>query len=183
MNNAYGKFAQNPARFREHELFATVEQCEAENYAAHGVMGSRILGQRSPTIIRKSSYYNVNVAASITGAARATLLRALHAASRPIYCDTDSIICTHLPDDFLHQTALGRWKSEAVGDRAAIAAKKIYAVFAGEECTKHASKGARLSPAEIVRVANGETVTYHNSAPSLSVGQSSFFITRQIKMT
>lgn len=183
MNNAYGKFAQNPARFQEHELFASIADCESQGYAAHGVMGDRILGQRKPPVVRNSSFYNVSVAASITGAARATLLRALRAAERPIYCDTDSIICTHLPDSFLHPSALGRWKCEAVGDRAAIAAKKIYAVFDGETCTKHASKGARLTPDEILRVARGETVTYHNFAPSLSVGQSSFFITRQIKMT
>jgi hypothetical protein len=47
---------------------------------------------------------------------------------RPIYCDTDSIICEAFGGN-LHDTELGGWKIEAEGDYAAIAGKKLYAVF------------------------------------------------------
>jgi hypothetical protein len=63
---------------------------------------------------------------------------------------------------------------------AAIAAKKLYAVFNGKECVKRASKGVRLDPKDIVRAARGEIVAWQNDAPSFSLSGSVNFIARRI---
>ena len=127
-------------------------------------------------------------AASITGAARANLLRNLALSKRPIYCDTDSIICEGFRGE-LDETRLGGWKLEAEGDRAAIAGKKLYTVFDSAELKdtgasiKLASKGVRLTPREIVAVCNGDEVTYRNPVPSFKLDGSAEFITRRINKT
>ena len=138
-------------------------------------------------------------AASITGAARSVLLHGLSNAVRPIYCDTDSIICESLSED-LDGSRLGAWKLEAHGSKVAIAGKKLYAVFSDEPQfkdpeplwpakveglypIKNASKGANLTPAEILAVCRGREVTYANPVPNFKLDGSAPFISRTITRT
>ncbi len=179
MNNAYGKFAQNPERFRDYELFVGAEACEQAGYEIAGTLGERVIGARPATQAR--GWYNVATAASITGASRAVLLRALHGARRPIYCDTDSIICEAIgPGSVIDPHKLGAWKLEARADRVFIAAKKIYAAFNGSDAVKYACKGAPVDPEIIARIALGEIYEAAIEAPSLRVGKQAKFIARKL---
>ena len=195
MNNGYGKFAQNPERFREFELFDTAEACETNGYAIDGEIPmitpglSRVIGE-IPAQLRRDSYYNVATAASITGAARSVLMRALHSAKDAIYCDTDSIVCTKLnaPIDPLK---LGHWKLETEFDTFFCGGKKLYAAAragtfyaCGSDGEKRpikcASKGAPMKPEDIADVARGKAKTVPIEAPSLRIGESARFIERTI---
>jgi Vibrio phage DNA polymerase len=159
--------------------------------------------------LSRHNYLNVATGASITGAARAVLLRGIHASVDPLYCDTDSIICRELKNVTLSNSTLGAWKFEGSGDVTAIAGKKLYAVFSYTEptlndndkrkypwmlepvkcngkymwCIKKAHKGARLSPAEILRVAQGDTIEVANPVPAYRLTGKHTFTKRKISRT
>ncbi len=186
MNNAFGKFAQNPERFKDFALFLDADKCEAAGYEVAGMLGDRVIGSRPA--IAAYGWHNVATAASITSAARAILLRALRAARRPIYCDTDSIICAALgPEAEQHPSKLGAWKLEAEVDTLFIAAKKIYAAQhrgqfykADGAPIKSACKGAPVAPEIIARIARGEHHLAAIDAPSVRIGRPQKFITRTL---
>jgi hypothetical protein len=190
-NNAYGKFATNPERFKQYRLFDSASQCCAQGYEVEGEIGPKIIGV-VPAKIKNKHYYNVATAASITGAARAVLLHALSRARRPVYCDTDSVWCTALPLE-LNQTKLGAWKLEQTADTLFIAGKKLYAARrdgnfyetkkGARYPMKCASKGVSMKPEEIARVARGEIIKIPIEAPSLRIGQKAKFIARSITRT
>jgi DNA polymerase type B, organellar and viral len=183
MNSAYGKFAQNPEEY--HDYFIRRPASEPpppatkgwEIYADHGDV--EIWRKRAP--IRPGSYYDVAVAASITGAARATLWRAICASQRVVYCDTDSIVCES-PCVELDNSKLGAWKIEARGDRIAIAGKKTYALSNAGEFVKWASKGVELKPKIIVDVAMGKEIEYFRDAPSMTL-KGFGFVNRTVRPT
>lgn len=133
---------------------------------------------RSPA--PQDRFNNVAVAASITAAARSVLMDGLANAQRAVYCDTDSIICEHL-DCEQDATALGAWKLEAQADQAAIAGKKLYALFSKGEAVKLASKGVRITPDEIKAVASGDTVLWKKESPAMGL-KGVRFIERNVKM-
>jgi len=123
LNNGYGKFAQNPRRYKEHyitELDGYPPGDEEwkttfyDNYAVH---------HRANPSYR---FNNVATGASITGAARATLLDALCSAVNPLYCDTDSIVCDELPNVEIHKTKLGAWDLEKEISEIIVNGKKSY---------------------------------------------------------
>lgn len=176
-NNAYGKFSQWPGHFRDYAISDNVPELEAAGYAATMYVGEMVVGEKP---CETESYYDVATAASITGAARAELLTAIVHAKRPLYCDTDSLICEELDMD-LHPTRLGAWKTEAEGDTVYIAGKKLYAVFEGGKCIKKASKGVRLTGEEIASIASGTEIVYTNPVPTFSLKNFGKFQTRKIK--
>lgn len=204
LNSAYGKFAQNPENFFEYKITPfgiwLDEPCPVckpnsdtpadplctwcDGYGTYWLPDSTNEGKyiiwRCPTT--RKSYYNIATGASITGAARAMLLRGIAAARRPVYCDTDSIICESLnaPSD---ADTLGAWKLEGSGNMAAICGKKLYAVFNGVECIKKAHKGGNLSPAEILRIARGDTVESRSPVPNFKWSGKHQFTSRRFKMT
>lgn len=192
-NNAYGKFAQNPERFREFKIFESIQECVESGYEPEGELGTRIVG-KVPAKITPRMYKNVAVAASVTGAGRAVWLHAFACAERPVYGDTDSLWCERLPLE-LDPYKLGAWKLEATADRLYVGGKKMYAAWnrktgfykpsdTGELCAiKIASKGVRMKPEDIARVACGEILTVPIDAPSLRVGREAHFIARKIART
>lgn len=132
-----------------------------------------------PSEKKGDAYYNVATAASITGCVRAFMFESLRKVRRPVYCDTDSIICEDTGDLKLGAD-LGEWKLECESEKEGlwIAAKKIYAfkIKGGKKPWKLASKGVRLSPEEIQRVASGEKITSTLMAPTFSI-----FTTNSVK--
>lgn len=188
LNNAYGRFAINPERFKDFQIFETLEDCLEAGFSLEGELGERIVGAK-PATIKRRDYANVATAASITGAARTVLLHAIACAERPIYCDTDSLWCENLPL-LLDQTKLGAWKFEAAADTLYIAGKKLYAAknrgsFYVEKKGKKAplkcaSKGVVMKPEQIAKVALGEELRIKLEAPSLRVGREAKFIARNI---
>ncbi len=151
-------------------------------YYLHTVQNGRLIYAKPQQLIGNRGFFNVATAASITSAARAELLRGLSKAKRPIYCDTDSIICESLDADH-NPKALGAWKLEGTGDKACIAGKKLYVIYKDNEAVKMASKGVRLKPAEIERVCMGEIIEYKNPVPKFKMDGSTQFTTRNVRMT
>lgn len=178
LNSAYGKFAQNPDHFYEYHIQQNMEENPPDDFQIYMEHASGAAIWRKPAATHK--YFDVATAASITGAARAVLMRALAVGRRVVYCDTDSIICESLPLE-LHPTKLGAWKLEGSGDTIAIAGKKMYALTNTGETIKKAHKGAKLSAAQIFRIASGGVEYWRNSAPSFSIKKPAHFVERKIQ--
>ena len=185
MNSSYGKLALNPRDFQEHEItpLGGPHPDMADGWEAIAATDSYIVWARSIDAIAPEKidrkFINVATAASITAAARATLARAIESCTSPAYCDTDSLLARNLPvnDDAM---TLGAWKIEAVGDEAAIAAKKIYALFKDGECVKQASKGVRMEPEDIRLVASGGTYRWQSPVPKIKLTGAQMYVSRVI---
>jgi hypothetical protein len=194
LNSGYGKFAQNPENYFDwfiteagefppdhHKCTrACMDPCRDLWTPAFLSPNNYIIWQRP---LKEHFWYNIATGASITGAARAVLLKGLHHATEPLYCDTDSIISRDLRGVDVSDTALGSWKLEASGDKAAICGKKLYAIWQGAKCVKKAHKGARLTANDILRIATGSTVESCNPVPTFKWDGSHTFSRRQIRAT
>lgn len=205
LNNAYGKFAQSPERYsdyvvirgdhipngglfscickpgEERHTLTCISEANPGGWTPRYSFEDRIIYERDQQKGRKT-YFNVATGASITAAARAELLRGIRRADRPIYCDTDSIICRTLNVD-ADPTKLGAWKLEATGDTMAIAGKKMYALFENGAPVKQASKGSQLSALEVLAVANGGKILYKSAQPTFALDGSVTYIEREIQAT
>ena len=204
-NNAYGKFGSNPRAYTDCEIFENVQAIQERNAALAkefeekakfdrvvagrpvpafkivGEFGEKLLAAK-PAELQASSFKNVAIAASITSAARAEMMLGISKAVRPIYCDTDSIVCEDFKGD-IDPHRVGAWDHEKSFDEIYIAGKKMYSAFKDGECVKKASKGAQLSGDEIRRIAMGEDITKQIDAPSLRASQEARFMTRSFTRT
>ena len=70
-----------------------------------------------------NAFFNVATAASITGFVRSYLFRSLLAVKNPVYCDTDSIMCSN-GDKLDIGGNLGQWELESEANK--ISACKAY---------------------------------------------------------
>lgn len=195
LNAPYGKFAQNPENYCDwfiteagefpkewHECDKACDEPCKRRWTPAFISGNDYIIWSRPLL--QHNYYNVATGASITGAARAVLLRGIHAAIKPYYCDTDSVICHHMDGVEIHHTKLGAWDIEAEGTSAAICGKKLYAIFdADGKCIKKAHKGARLQGYDILKIAKGGTVESINPVPSFKWDGTHTFTKRKIRST
>jgi len=189
LNALYGKFAANPTKYEEFVLASAerVNEWQADGYIPSHVWGKRMMMQR-PLPEEKHRFYNVATGASITGFVRAHLWRSINRCSGLLYCDTDSIAARDVSRLEIGDK-LGQWKVEADCDRYAIAGKKMYAFHkAGkplaDEHWKTACKGVKLTAAEIIEAAKGQTVRYTNMVPNYSIHKNSIgFVDREVKRT
>lgn len=209
LNNAYGKFAQNPRNFKDHYLTDPDDKPPSEWFPRKGAPSAK--GKSNAEIIGKELQYlhfegdtywiwqkpaptfrynNVGTAASITGAARAVLLEALQRATDPIYCDTDSIIATdlHADDTFLSidNSKLGAWKIEQEFDEVVINGKKQYGcVIAGSgKAIKIRQKGAQnLTWEHVETMLAGGSVSIRNTAPTITKYKKQYYVTRSLQAT
>jgi len=193
MNSLYGKFAANPAEYHDyktipHYLLDKKGQIESEDgytWQFAGLFGPHVLVS-APQLEEDQRYYNLATAASITGFVRAFMWRAIAKADGPIYCDTDSIAARSL-GPLPYGTALGEWEHEGDFDFAAVGGKKLYAFRpVGAKRPKDwkiACKGVRLTPKQIIKVAEGGTVEYKPDAPVFSVHKEPTFVNRTVRAT
>jgi hypothetical protein len=201
MNSSYGKFGQSPEEFADFYIQVLGRDDAPHPNEFDGVVPRE--GQHLWEMFQSDdafcvwkkkapgyAYFDVAIAASITGAARAELMLAIKKADRPAYCDTDSLICRGLSGVAIHQTELGAWKVDADkagnparGDRLAIAGKKLYALFDGARVVKAASKGVKLQADDIVRIAQGETLLWKSDAPNFSLIRPTRFVDRRVRAT
>ena len=208
LNSSYGKFAQNGENFFDWKITGGHERPTTESWKpAYVEKGGEYIIWKRPLLAKdvERIYKNVATGASITGAARAILLAGISTADRPLYCDTDSIICRNLPLR-TSNTQLGSWKVEDVGNILAIAGKKLYALFSYEKpelekgcewkqekvtlptgekvyCIKKAHKGGKLTGLEIYRIAMGETIVNRNPVPAKKLDGSVQFTERKFRRT
>lgn len=180
LNSSYGKFGQDSRNYADYYIRYKDEELPDEEWSIKSITPDFEIWDKPSD---RMAFFDVATAASITGASRAVLLDAIATAKRPIYCDTDSIICEDLSEVELDKLKLGAWDMEAEGDMIAIAGKKLYALFNNGEYVKMACKGANLEPADIVKIANGATVEWANDAPSFAIFGPTRFVRRKIKRT
>lgn len=207
LNNGYGKFATNPRKFKEHYItdpdehppeswFKTIAKEERARYSQPEFEHSLYWIWSKPA--PQFTFYNVGVAASITGAARSVLLNAIHNAVDPIYCDTDSLICRELRNVELHKSKLGAWDLEDSFKSVAIAGKKLYSVEHAKPKVRSAeqlqkgisplytikSKGTGdISWQEMLRLIDGETISKTQFGPTLTRYGEQDYLTRRISAT
>lgn len=182
LNSLYGKFGANPDNYNEYTIVPPryIEAAECDGYGYCAELGPWALCSK-PLEEHKARYYNVAVAASITGFVRAYLWRAINECKEVLYCDTDSIACIDTGTLELDKTQLGAWDVEAHCDHGGIAGKKLYAFHTRDGQWKTASKGVRLSAKEILEVAKGGTVEYIPQNPSFSLKRGIKFVSRKIQ--
>jgi hypothetical protein len=221
MNSSYGKLGMDP---REHEQFRVMQWGLMPHEGLHdkkdnpkgwglqfaykkmdGAPAWGIWGRPSAT--RWNNFHNVATAASITGAARANLFRAIRDGLNVLYCDTDSLICEAFNGDMGDD--LGQWKVEAEGCLVAICGRKTYAVYSREPptdapkwwvqdpeghtytdpelgvlyCIKKACKGVNVSGNQIIDIALGREMRWSNPVPSFKLGGGVAWVERTIRKT
>lgn len=231
MNSLYGKMAQNPEKYKDYRIGDDNDPLPCNNPKPddkgrckichmqemdHGwtfftKFDGKALFQRESLWKHqfqhgtewksKPLYKNVATGASITGFARAALLRAIHLVGEEhiIYCDTDSLVCGQFADTSClpQSNKIGDWEKEI--DRAPVghfAAKKLYAIDIDPtkkcecserngKCKRHkvVSKGARMTFNEIRRITDGEIINYEPQAPSFSLANGIKFTDRLIRRT
>jgi DNA polymerase elongation subunit (family B) len=231
MNSLYGKLAQDPAKYHDYKIVPSDTQlpCNSPHPDKLGIC--KICGFKDmdhgwtfytdfegKTFHRRESlwkhhyrfgieweakplYKNVATGASITGYARASLLRAIHAVGRQhiIYCDTDSLVVDQFGDGskLPQSDKLGDWEKEI--NRAPVGhfgGKKLYAIDLDPKakcscdnrdgkCERHkvVTKGARLTYKEVCAVVGGESILYQPQAPSFSLANGINFTDRMIRKT
>ena len=189
MNGLYGKFAADPEKYKEYLIASDDSLADWHGKAWRRLKpwGERHLMVRDLPE-EKQRFYNVATAASITGFVRAHLFRAIKKCGGVLYCDTDSIAARDVSAVPLGGE-LGKWKHELVCSEFAIAGKKLYA-FRGskpgnaEIDWKIACKGVNLTAEQIVKISEGEHITYTPEAPTYSFQRDTpIFINRDVRNT
>lgn len=178
-NSLYGKYGANPDEYKDYKIVGAGEREAGWQYSqtldAHDIL-------ERPTAWPQ--HFDVAVAASITGQARAVLLDAMAKSKRVMYCDTDSILCEEFGG--VEGDKLGQWKKEADVKRAWIAGKKCYALELPDGKYKTAHKGISaldITVEDIKRAAAGEIIEIAKSAPNCKLDGSQKFFSRKIKKT
>lgn len=183
LNSAYGKFGLNPENYFNWEISKTATEPKGKFWQLDSIVQDKYYVWKQPSQLFWN-VKNIATAASITGAARSILLRAVAESKNVLYCDTDSIICQEFAGGKIDEKTLGAWKLEATGTQAAIAGKKMYAVFdANGDCIKQANKGVDLTPQQILGLCRGEEVLSMREAPTFKRDGSATFISRTVRMT
>jgi len=185
MNSGYGKLGANPEKYCDYEVgepgvtrvfIQAGYSLELTEFGPFWLW-SRPIDSDSP----QARYFDVATAASITGAVRAFMWRSINSVSRPIYCDTDSILCADT-GNLQMGDALGQWSVDARVSEAHIAGKKLYAMETLDGW-KTASKGVRASADQIIKAAAGENVTVIRDTPTFSAKSVPKFQNRIIRNT
>lgn len=186
LNNGYGKFAQNPRRYKEN--YVTEVGGEPED-GADAWCGSPLRMCEDYWIWQRPSpsdrFNNVATGASITGAARSVLLDAICNSVDPVYCDTDSLICRELTDVKIHKTELGAWDLETEMSEIIVCGKKLYGYTKtsdGKQVTK-AKGSSQLGYDKIERLFNGETVDSISFGVTLTKAGDQYYMKRRINAT
>lgn len=208
-NSAYGKYASNPALFKEWWIYDEwADDDEKIAFEEWRDANPKIIDEETGKVIslgaelvqdlgrfeiwqapspNDDGYFDVAIAASITSAARSVLLRAIHGALRPIYCDTDSLICEDLRNVIINDFDLGAWKFEGATKEIFVAGKKLYSCKLdeigkdGKPKFKQASKGAKLTHDDMIKLCAGEIVHWQNDAPNFKWSGDVKFVARNIR--
>lgn len=182
LNSLYGKFAADYRNYMQYMIIEKkhLEPAERDEWFYNSSIGKYALVEKKVPDF-KHRFYNLAVSTSITGFVRAYLIRSLHNVNNPLYCDTDSIACKSIKNLPIGNE-LGEWAIQANCLRGAIAGKKLYA-FKTKSKYITASKGVRLTPAQIYRIAQNNTVIYKPKVPTFSLHKEPVFTDRTVKMT
>ena len=183
LNSLYGKFGANPENYKTYEFIDSdvLPEMLKDGYTESGIFENTACVSK-PLEENKQFYRSIPVSASITGFVRAYLLRALHTVKNPMYCDTDSIVCTDKGKLSINKE-LGGWSLDGSFLSGGIAGKKLYAFRKENGEYKTASKGVKATAQEILRIVKGEIITFKKESPVFSLKYGQKFIDKNIKKT
>lgn len=186
MNSLYGKYGSNPEMYTQSKI-GEYGAKEPENYKFNGTLGHMALFER-PLPEEKYRFYDVGVAASITGHVRAKMFETIKKSDNVLYCDTDSVLCGKFEGAV--SSHLGDWKKEGTVSDVYIGGKKMYAFEGdfGKDASgrkiiyKTASKGVKLKIDEIKKIALGSVVEYKKNEPTFGkkAGSEYYYIERKV---
>lgn len=177
MNSLYGRFGLNPRKFTKLQITELGQWPEGDEWQL--LEDTEALTSIWEAPDPQNKFVNVATAASITGAARSELMRALYQCINPVYWDTDSIIAQDTSAlSFGH--GIGEWSLEGTFRDVWIVRPKLYGGVTHAGTVKSAHKGVRLDLDAIRRIYMGEPVTWHSDAPSFAVGASPAFQERTL---
>jgi hypothetical protein len=202
LNSLYGKFGSD---YRKYENYIVLpKDFESEEWGKIDDFGKDNILLSQPLSDEDMKFFNVATSASITGFVRAYFLAAAVQVGfkNLLYGDTDSLAVLK---GHIHKLNIGKqlgaWKNEGEFKRAGIAGKKLYifekntkckiylaekekAKKKGEKVSKYkkASKGVRLTDAQMWKVCRGGEVIHKKDSPSFSVTGKARFTERTIKM-
>lgn len=191
LNSCYGKFGSNPENYREYKVLFDIFRDKL--LARDGYVPELHISDdpfielwSRPVRSTRAAYHNVAIAASITSASRSIMLDGLLNSMRPIYCDTDSVICRDFHGE-ISGTELGAWKHEKTAEYAAIAGKKMYCLYnrtyRRSYPVKWASKGGNLDPLDIIDIARGSVIEQTSLVPTFSLKAGTYYLTRKFTKT
>lgn len=176
LNSCYGKFGQDGRKYEKFCVTEAGDFPDGEGWTLHTMRDGYWIHSRPDPVDR---FFNVCTAASVTGFVRAYLWKAICDCERPLYCDTDSIICYDFNGEISDK--LGAWDLEAEPVEAYIAQRKMYALRMADGNEKVASKGVRLSFDQIKHgVLSGESLDTRRDAPAFSLKYGARFIDRVV---
>ena len=178
LNSLYGRYGMNPEDHQQFKLWPA-DQLLPDGWL-HKVLAEPYCIICADAVSK--TYYDVALAASVTGFTRAYLWRAICKSQSVVYCDTDAIVCESSPVE-IHETKLGAWKCEGELSEFYVAGKKLYAGKLNNGKWKTASKGVRASAEDIIKIAKGETLNFNKDAPSIKLDGKQVFISRKVKRT
>lgn len=181
LNACYGKFGQDGRKFEKFKICDFGEWPDGADWEPYAdtVTGHAIYSRPDPS----DRFYNVATAASVTAFVRAYLWEAIHSSERPLYCDTDSLVCARFTGEI--GDSLGQWDREARINKAYIAQRKMYGfeVYKGDwpfVDYKTASKGVRLTYQQIKEgVLSGKNIVSERDAPAFSLKYGARFFKRE----
>jgi hypothetical protein len=128
LNSAYGKFGQDISHYTDVAVTPWREAPAGDGWEISfddEPRGLTFWERPSPRRPRqKGEFYNVAVAASITGFVRAQVWEARRGSKGFLYCDTDSLVATRV--NVPRGDGLGEWKLERVFDVFWCGGKKLY---------------------------------------------------------
>lgn len=184
LNNGYGKFAQNPRRYKEHCITEVGDAPDGDDdwgdLPASMTEDYWIWERATPA----ERFNNVATGASITGAARSVLLDAICSSEDAIYCDTDSLICRELRGVKIDKTELGAWDIECELDEVIVCGKKLYGYTRIDGVKKTRAKGASaLTYDDIVELYNGATILSVGKGVTLTKTGGQYYMERRISAT
>ena len=182
LNACYGKFGQDGRDFEKFSLQPFGGWPEGEGWMPYETVMEDLMMFSKPDPIDR--FFNVPTAASVTGYVRAYLWEAINQSERPLYCDTDSIICADFHGDIGNK--LGQWDVEARAIEVHIGQRKMYAMrelpvseYGPIDKTKVASKGVQLDFDTIKNgIANRSIIVTERDAPAFSLKYGARFLPR-----
>ncbi len=182
MNAGYGKFGQNANEYKDYKLQDNEQEFDIDDYFKRGYKVA--VHSDKFTLFEKpdpgKDFVDVGIAASITGLARSIMLEIIATSKRPIYCDTDSLICESADDRFIGNE-LGDLELEHDNiDTVIVASKKMYEIYRKGELIGHASKGICYADGDIKKLVAKGILVKENIAPTMALGKKPTFITRHL---
>jgi hypothetical protein len=179
LNSLYGKYGSAADEYKKYKIVEA--GIVPDGWALYAECGEFDIIQTP----NAGQFYDVALAASVTGCARSKLFRQMLRVDNLAYSDTDSIICKG--GNFEIGENLGQWEKVCTLNNFHVGGKKLYAGYdSAEKEWVTAHKGfSKLDTSfeDVIKAAKGEEFIINRSAPSINAIGEQKFINRKMRRT